>query len=297
METRHAIAGSVATTAVALAWANGRSWRTKEKAASPIHFLDYPNLQSETMFVYFGGAFTRPHHAPTLMSLLREKGSVMSPVSSFNRLNNDGEYAKVYSQLRLRSDEFDKLVVIGGSLGAINAFRLAREFRRDVDTSMIVIDPVLSANGLLAQARLAAQLTKFLQPGPLTNQLLAPLIPVLIPGRDPSIYDDVDGLDEFIEKSMKEIQGVTMAYFLDVARTICAAEVPNADAYWDMKVVGLFSEYEPTLDPDGKAEDYSCATVLADEKLIRVPGAHHLTFVEQPLVWKPWLERALDWVS
>lgn len=292
METRHAIVGS-AVGAVAVAWMNGRLWRAHEKA-SPVCLSDLAHANSRTQYVYFGGSFTKASsHASVLLSRLALDGSVLSADSSLKRLNVAAEYGSVYSRLRLRRTAYNKLVVIGGSLGAINAFRLAREFCRDVETSLLVIDPVLSANGMKREARLAAYATAHVRPGPITNRLLAPLMPVLIPGRSADIYDEVEGVEQSALDSLKQMRSVSMAYFLDVARAICSAEMPDPGSYQGMKVVGLFSENEPTLDEAGKRADFGFATQRADVQSHVVLGAHHLTLVEQPLVWLSALNRAL----
>lgn len=294
MGTRHAIAGSFAASA-ALAWIDGRLWRSQEKAASPTRIVDLAHASSRTQYVYFGGAFTQSsRHATTLLSRLEQDGSVLAPDSSFSRLNIEAEYDAVYSKLRLQSDRYDKLVVIGGSMGAINAFRLAGVFRRDVETSLIAIDPVLSQRGLTHDARLASKLTGGLRPGPVTNSLLAPLIPKLIQGQDADIYDkDVVGIEDYVQQSMAEIQSVTTAYFLDAGRTVYAAHLPDPGAYAGMKIVGLFSEFESTLDVAGKEADFAFATQQADAQTHVILGAHHLTFLEQPLVWLSAINRAL----
>lgn len=283
-----------ATLAAAGLWQHGRAQRKWDLEQAVHRAVDWHNPESRAMYVYFGGAFTQASRQAAMpLTKFYQRGSVLSWDYGYSRFDPEGVYADAYSQLRLRSDTYDKLVVVGGSVGAVNAFRLAREFQRDVETSLLVVDPLLSRNGLPRDAQIMGALLGHARPGPVFNALGQSLIPQLIPGRDPSIWES--GAEEAVLSQMKDVYDIKLSYFLDVARSL-PASAPDPSGYVDMRVVGLFSEFEPTLDQDGKAADFAHAVQLAEVSAHVVLDAHHLTFVEQDGLWSEWFDIALPLV-
>ena len=289
MHTRQfAVPAALATAGL---WQHGRLQRAWLLEKSVRRAVDWRNVDSRKMFVYFGGAFTQASRQAAMpLHKFCEHGSVMSWDYGYSRFNPRGVYDDAYRQLRLRRASYDELVVVGGSVGAVNAFRLAREFHQDVETSLLVIDPLLSRNGLPRDARVMGSLLGHARPGPVFNSLGQPLIPQLIPGRDPAIWEP--GVDAAVVSQMHDMHRITLSYFLDVAGSLPASP-PDPSGYVNMRVLGLFSEFEPTLDQQGKVADFEYVTQLADMSSHVVLGAHHLTFVEQEKLWSSHFDRVL----
>jgi pimeloyl-ACP methyl ester carboxylesterase len=285
--------GNIAVVASITAWLFGRAWRYHHYR-KPVELYCGLNDQSDVIIVYIDGAFNDPsEHFAGLLGGLKPHANVLVPLYSKHRYNHDAVLVSVTRSLdtMLLSGHYRQVVVMGGSMGALNVLRLLTWLHRSdhgVEVSVVGKDGALGCETLPRMQRLPAKFARFVRPGPIWNTMLWPLKWVLFKPLPAERWEPQVTVAR-VHRHVRAMRAFRWSANLDMIATIASTQV--SDTWAGIKSVYLRSERDETL--DGDAAQRCWEQVFPLTAVIPVPGGEHLTFVEQPHAWQHALAEAL----
>ena len=284
---------NVATAGFIAAWLFGRAWRDYHYR-KPVKLYHSQNDQSDVIVVYTDGAFNEPgEHFGGLLGGLEALANVLVPLYGKYRYNHDAVLVSVIRSLdtMLLSGRYHQVVIMGGSMGVLNALRLLTWLRRSdhrVEVLVVGKDGALGCETLPRAQRLPAKFARFVRPGPIWNTLLWPLKWVLFRPLPAERWESQVTVAR-VRRHVRAMRSFRWSANLDMIATIASTQV--SDTWVDIKSVYLRSERDETL--DGDAAQRCWERVFPLTTVISVAGGEHLTFVEQPHAWHHALGKAL----
>lgn len=276
--------------------------------------LDESIEVADTVAVYFGAASCHAsiQAQQQLAQLKLHCGSVIAPEYD---LSGGYDHNQTYEQARSRllaslAPEWSgKLLIVGASMGAINALRLADSMlQAGYDVRVIFEDPVLSAVAMKPGERKGAQvltrLPAFMQ-DLLPHAMLDKMLPDHGPGIwEPEVNDEVQeyflhaGIDSntpvpHVLRVQQDLQDLTVRGFLSFAVPILSATVPTG-VLAGKRVAVINSGIDPVRDLSSAAGDTDSACENADRVNIQLKAGHHVAFAERPAEWGSAFSQAID---
>lgn len=285
---------------VAYAWLLGRHWRSIHDTIPPqidirqSLVVDRPDV----VFVTIDGAFNSVrHHGQRLFSELLKVGDIIELEYNVQRFNRQLSVDTLYTAVNREIHEqgYRRVVILGGSFGAILQLQLAQRIYRDrgsnIEISIIGLDPVLSAASLSSKQRLVLRLTRRFRFGPVGNSLLG-WVKLLafrgLPKYRWEAYADETAIRRHI-RAMREFRLSAIIDMLAVLEDSCA----DKPSYFSFihHVVQLRSKQDEVV--DGGIASREWERVFPESETIFVSDGGHLTYLEHPFSWRDALYEAL----
>lgn len=220
---------------------------------------------------------------------------------------------KVYANTRSKlldavpSGWSGKLLICGASGGAVSALRLAKSMQEGdfhFDVRVVFEDEVLSANGMMPDARTGAQKATKL-PGLVQRALPKVLLKKLMPDHGPTVYDDTAKAEvaayvndtslprPHVLRVQDAMELLTVRGFLRFGAAILAAEVPE-NVIHGSRVAVIHSGVDTVRFAEGADADLSRAVDGEPVFKRNLSGGHHVAFDACSEEWNAALEDAFD---
>lgn len=270
-------------------------------APAPVRMLTKASTRNtSTLCVFFDGAFVRADiHARQLITQLQAYSDIIAPV--YSETSYDADVVLRATQKRVvqavKRKRYRTIVVIGASMGSINALRLAKWLRRNspasVEVSVIGVDAALGRPALSRVRRMTA-----------------PAMPRLPAGRAMDIVTRATGyvvwppglpLKRSTEPRVKRSKvlenlrakrqfrpGATFA----MTESILTAPTFEAGDFTDINAVYIRSPKDRLL--DGDAAEALWKEVFPQAPVVVRQAGWHLSFVEHPQATRRAFEQAME---
>ncbi|QHN42894.1 alpha/beta fold hydrolase [Candidatus Mycosynbacter amalyticus] len=249
------------------------------------------NPDADRDIVFLDGAFNlASEHADDIMSRLSQWGTVLYVDYDFDSYNHEAVYRAFRD--KVKASAVRDVCFFGGSMGAINALRLAATLREKFDRVVVFgADAALCNEVLPAGQRQLAQVVRFLHPGPVFNWPGKLFIRLALRGIPNSHLDEPGNLklEKRVRSHINAMRRYTLNAFLEMTDTIARAPLPSAAKLEGIESVYLQSGSDKTI--RGNVARDIWLGLFPDATVVEIPEGEHLTFQEHKSAWGSAVDR------